>query len=139
MKLELTRRGDYAIRAMLALAAEHAGDGVTAPQIADQMRIPSSFLARVMADLTRSGLVEARIGRRGGYRLARPAADITLLEVIETIEGDARRITCVMRNGPCSVDGRCIAHAAFYSAQEAMRESLASTTLESMRVGAAGP
>jgi DNA-binding IscR family transcriptional regulator len=72
------------------------------------------------------------VGRIGGYRLGRPATEISLLEVIETIEGDSRRTTCVLRNGPCNVDGRCIAHGSFYAAQEALRASLGQSTLASI-------
>jgi Rrf2 family protein len=131
MKLELTRRGDYAMRAMLALAQARGG-ALTAPRIAELAKVPPSFLPQVMASLSRAGLVQPRIGRIGGYRLGRPAKEISLLEVIETIEGDSRRTTCVMRNGPCLAGARCIAHDAFYAAQEALRDYLRSATLESV-------
>lgn len=129
MKVELTKRGDYAVRAMLALAAADGEDLLTGRQLADRTGVPSSFLPQVMADLSRAGLVTGRIGRIGGYRLARPPGAISLLEIIETIEGDSRRTTCVLRNGPCGVDGRCAAHESFYAAQEALRASLAGATL----------
>ena len=86
MRLELTRRGDYAVRAMLSLA-EHNGDGwLSVARISAAMGIPERFLPRVMAELARSGLVEGHLGRTGGYRLARPATSITLLEVIQAVE-----------------------------------------------------
>ena len=131
MKIELTRRGDYAMRAMLALA-EAGGGALTAPRIAELTRVPPNFLPQVMATLSRANLVHPRIGRIGGYRLARPAEEISLLEVIETIEGDSRRTACVMRNGPCGAEDRCIAHDAFYAAQEALRDSLRTATLASV-------
>jgi Rrf2 family iron-sulfur cluster assembly transcriptional regulator len=137
LKLELTRRGDYAVRAMLALAEGGEQARLTAPQIAARMLIPATFLPQVMADLSRAGLVRRRLGRIGGYGLARPAEEISLLEVIETIEGDSRRRTCVLRNGPCSVDGRCIAHDTFSAAQEALRDSLGAASLASIVRGAA--
>lgn len=132
MKFELTRRADYAVRAMLALSASSDGAPLTARQLAERTNVPASFLPQVMADLSRAGLVSGRIGRIGGYRLARPAGSISLLEVIETIEGDTRRTTCVLRNGPCLVDGRCTAHDAFHAAQEALRTSLAAATLDTV-------
>ncbi len=132
MKIELTRRGDYAVRAMLSLAATTGETRLTGREIAERTAVPRSFLPQVMADLSRAGLVTRRVGRIGGYRLARPPSEITLLEVIETIEGDTRRTACVLRNGPCGVDGRCVAHASFYAAQEALRSSLAGSTLASV-------
>jgi Rrf2 family iron-sulfur cluster assembly transcriptional regulator len=129
MKVELTKRGDYAVRAMLALAGAAEEEPLTARQLAERTRVPASFLPQVMADLSRAGLVSGRIGRIGGYRLARPPGAISLLEIIETIEGDSRRTVCVLRNGPCGVDGRCAAHESFYAAQEALRATLAGATL----------
>jgi Rrf2 family protein len=128
VRLELTRRGDYAIRVMLALS--DAGPGwTTARSIAEAMAIPLRIVPHVMGDLARAELVEARIGRTGGYRLARPAARIPLLEIIESVEGDARRRSCVLRGVPCGVDGQCRVHAVFFEAQDALLERLANRTL----------
>ena len=130
MRLELTRRGDYAVRAMLALSA--AGPGappLSARRIAEQMAIPARFLPHVLADLVAAGLVTARTGRAGGYRLARPPAEISLLEVITAVEGDARRRACVLRGIPCGTDGFCAVHGVFMAAQDAMLDELARATL----------
>ena len=70
-------------------------------RIAADQDIPVRFLPRVMADLVAAGIVEGRPGRTGGYRLARPASGISMLEVIEAVEGDSRRRTCVLRGGAC--------------------------------------
>jgi Rrf2 family protein len=130
MRLELTKRGDYAVRAMLALARGGSTNGLlSARRIADAMVIPVRFLPQVLADLQRAGLVEAAPGRSGGYRLARAASAITLLEVIEAVEGDSRRRTCVLRGGPCGVDGSCDVHDVFLRGQEALLATLASETL----------
>jgi Rrf2 family protein len=121
MRLELTRRGDYAIRAMLALAqADPSAERLSVRHIAAQMSIPAAFLPQVMRALVAAGLVAATTGRSGGYRLARPASDISVLEIIESIEGDSRRTSCVLRGGPCGRDGHCDAHDVFFAAQDAM-------------------
>ena len=120
MRLELTRRGDYAVRAMLALAQREPGHVTSSLEIADEMAIPVAFLPRVMADLVFAGLVQSTTGRTGGYVLARPPVDITLLEVIEAVEGDSRRTSCVLRGGPCGRDGHCQVHDAFFAAQDAL-------------------
>ena len=129
MRLELTRRGDYAVRAMLALAGVEEGRRLSARAIATQMTIPVRFLPQVMADLVRADLVDAVIGRSGGYRLSRDPARISLLDVIEAVEGDSRRQTCVLRGGPCGRDGFCDVHAVFFEAQDALLRPLAATTL----------
>lgn len=128
MRLELTRRGDYAVRAMLALSAPDVDPWLSAARISGAMSIPERFLPRVLRELARSGLIEARTGRTGGYRLARPASTITLLDVIVAVEpeDDARR--CVLRGIPCGRDGRCAVHEPFDQARLALQGRLAATT-----------
>jgi Rrf2 family protein len=129
MRLQLTRRADYAIRAMLALG-HHDGEGpLPARSIADEMAIPVRFLPQVMVDLGRAGLVDATTGRSGGYRLGRPAGQITLLDVVTAIEGDSRTTECVLRGGPCGRDGHCDVHEVFAGAQQALLDRLQEATL----------
>lgn len=127
MRLELSKRGDYAVRAMLALADSRGL--LTGGRIAEQTGIPISFLPQVMGSLVHAGLVEGLQGRTGGYRLARGPGEISLLAVVEAVEGDSRRSTCILRGGPCGVDGICRVHGAFFSAQEALLAELAGATL----------
>ena len=129
MRLELTKRGDYAVRAMLALARDPGDRPVSARRIADAMDIPVRFLPQVLGDLQRAGLVEATAGRAGGYRLAAPSDGISLLAVIEAVEGDSRRRTCVLRGGPCGLDGYCDVHAVFFAGQEALLATLADASV----------
>jgi Rrf2 family transcriptional regulator, iron-sulfur cluster assembly transcription factor len=135
MRLELTKRGDYAVRAMLALARGSGNGLLSARRIADAMAIPVRFLPQVLADLQRAGLVEAAPGRAGGYRLSRDAEAISLLDVIEAVEGDSRRRSCVLRGGPCGIDGHCDVHEVFFQGQEALRSTFAASTLADL----AGP
>lgn len=129
MRLELTKRGDYAVRAMLALAQGSGNGLLSARRIAGAMSIPVRFLPQVLADLQRAGLVEAAPGRSGGYRLAKEAKAISLLDVIEATEGESRRKSCVLRGGPCGVDGSCDVHDVFFEAQEALLTTLSRATL----------
>ncbi len=132
MRLELTRRGDYAVRAMLALAARQTGGITSAREIAEEMAIPVAILPRVMADLVAAGLVQSTTGRAGGYVLARPPGDIALLDVIEAVEGDSRRTSCVLRGGPCGRDGHCQVHDVFFAAQDALLDQLRGVTLAAL-------
>jgi Rrf2 family iron-sulfur cluster assembly transcriptional regulator len=129
MRLELTRRGDYAIRAMVALGASGGTTRLSVRRIASSMAIPVSFLPQVMRDLVAAGLVEPTTGRTGGYRLSRSLEEITVLEIIESVEGDGRRISCVLRGSPCGRDGHCAAHEVFFAAQDAMIGRLRGSSL----------
>lgn len=138
MRLELTRRGDYAVRAMLALATTAQREPTSVPEIAKAMGIPVGFLPRIMGQLVRAGLVTSTAGRRGGYSLVRRAMRISLLEVIEAVEGDSRHQTCVLRGGPCRPDGRCQVHDALFGAQAAMLDRLRAVTLADLVEGCSG-
>jgi len=77
----------------------------------------------------RAGLVEGVPGRSGGYRLSHPAAAISLLTIVEAIEGDSRRTSCVLRGGPCRGESACAVHSTFIAAEEGMIAALAGMTL----------
>lgn len=137
MRVTLTLRGDYAVRAMLALAqhellarsAAGARTLLPAARIASQMKIPARFVAHVLADLVRAGLVVGATGRRGGYRLALPASEIDLLRIVDAAERNGDQPRCVLRGIPCDPAGRCAAHDAFNGATDALRAELARTSL----------
>jgi Rrf2 family protein len=129
MRLELTKRADYAIRAVLALSRAIDGERLSARRIAADERVPERFLPQVMGDLVRAGLVEGTVGRGGGYRLAKPSAEISLLDVVEAVEGDSRRRVCILRGGPCALAVACDVHAVFAAAQDDVLGRLGSTTV----------
>jgi Rrf2 family transcriptional regulator, iron-sulfur cluster assembly transcription factor len=129
VRVTLSRRGDYAVRTMVALGSEPRGNILSATRIAQRMDIPVRFLAHVLADLGRAGLVIGQEGRNGGYRLAEPAAGISLLQIVDAAEPE-RAPRCVLRGGPCDAAGRCAVHDAFSAATAALRAELAGSTLE---------
>ncbi len=135
MRLELTRQGDYGVRAMIALAGHSGTDWLSVPRISSEMNIPERILPKVMTELVRAGLVEGRIGRTGGYRLARPAGSITLLDVISALEPEPDARTCVLRGSPCGIDGRCAVHDAFADARESMLRRLDTVSLAEISTG----
>jgi len=128
MQLELTQRAAYAIRAVLYLARS---DGAIVPSthIAEAMAIPSRFLPQVMGDLVRAQIVEARVGRSGGYRLRRAPQTVSMLDVIDAVEADPRRTRCVLLGVACSRASTCDVHAVFAAAQEAMLAALSAASI----------
>lgn len=129
LQLGLTREGDYAVRAMLALAAHETSEPLSSRRIAEEWRIPARFLIQVLGRLSDRGLVTAALGRNGGYRLNRPAARITLLDVVTAIEEQPIERRCVLRGGPCLPDGSCLVHEAFTEARRRFLEELGNRSL----------
>jgi Rrf2 family protein len=85
--VRVSAKTDYAIRAALELAAAEDGKPVKGERIANAQSIPLRFLENILMQLRHAGLVESRRGADGGYRLAKPAADVTLADVIRAIDG----------------------------------------------------
>ena len=129
--MSLGRRADYAIRATLDLA-RHQGQRRKAREIQDWTGVPASFLAQILARLVRAGIVDSTAGRHGGYALARPAAAISMLDVIHAVDGDPTSGQCVLRGGTCRRDGVCAVHVPWSRAQQAMLLQLASTSFEAL-------
>ncbi len=140
MRITLSRRGDYAVRAMLALAAHEAlgsAGYLSARRVAERMRIPLAFSAHVLTDLVRAGLITAGAGRSGGYRLAAPAASISLLRVVDAAGGLDDPPRCVIRGSPCDAAGHCAVHETIDRTTTAARAELARTSLADL-IGAPG-
>jgi Rrf2 family transcriptional regulator, iron-sulfur cluster assembly transcription factor len=133
MRLELGRRADYAIRAAVDLA-RHAGDGERrkARSIAQEMAIPASYVPQILAELVRAGLVASTAGRDGGYVLALGPEEISLLDIVRSVEGEVVSTTCVLRGGPCRWDDMCAVHVPWSRAQGALLGSLDETTLKDL-------
>ena len=113
---------------MLVLARS-PGQTVSSGKIAERTHIPARFVTQVMGYLVRAELVGAVIGRTGGYRLSVTPDEISVLSIVEALEGDARRTHCVLRGGPCQRRTPCEIHHVFACAQEAFIAELANSSL----------
>ncbi len=85
--MRVSAKADYALRAAAELAAAEGGGPVKGEQLAKAQSIPPKFLENILLELRHAGLVQSQRGAEGGYWLARPAAEITLAEVIRAVEG----------------------------------------------------
>lgn len=85
--MQISARSDYALRALCVLACAEPGTTVKADEIAARQTIPRTFLDGILVDLRRAGIVESRRGPDGGHRLARPADDVTIAEVMRVLDG----------------------------------------------------
>ena len=146
MRLTLTKQAEYALRALVWLAQEEAADrgrGQSgrhkAATISTAVGIPPQFAARVLAQLQRRGLLFARAGQHGGYTLARPAEAVSILQVVEAVEGPLRSGTCVLREANCSSDGTCLLHGAWSAAQDSLRAILSRTSIAATTTAATTP
>lgn len=127
--LQLTMTGEYTVRAMLHLAAAPAGTIVQIYDIAQQGDIPENFLRKIVQLLTKSNLLRSHRGVGGGIELARPAEEITLLDVIEAAEGKLALNKCLIHEGFCPRDAWCAVHLVWGEVQESMQNILRSKSI----------
>ena len=127
MRLELSSEGRYAFRALIYLARADAR--VTADRISAEAIIPRRLLARIMARLSRAGLVESSQGRGGGSRLARSPREITIRDAVEAAEGPFDVTRCIMQNRNCGEAAPCAMHEAWIEGQQAILGYLQDQTL----------
>ncbi len=129
--MQITRQADYAVRAVLHLA--RTGEQRTATSaIAEEQHIPPSFLAKIISQLSIAGLLHTSRGARGGVTLAKEPKEITLLEVIEAIDGPIQLNECVGENGVCSFDDNCPLRPVWCDAQEELVGRLKGTNFADM-------
>lgn len=128
--LQISRKGDYAIRGMVYLATQPADKVSLLSDIAAEMEIPQMFLAKIFQQFNKSGLVKSYRGAGGGFQLGRPAENISLLEIVEAVEGPIVPNRCIMAKGMCSRDATCTVHPVWKEVQKSMRDILSKVTLK---------
>jgi Rrf2 family protein len=127
--MELTRRGEYAIRGVVWLAQRPAGELSLLGDIAAGTEVPAAFMAKILQDFVRLGIVRSARGANGGFALARPAGAITLREVVEAVEGPIMPNRCLLGKGVCDRDSVCRVHPVWRKVQSQVHAILESVTL----------
>ncbi len=121
--MRMSKRADYGLVALKALGQLAAEDSLSARELAIRHNLPADLTPKVLARLAQAGLVEATMGKAGGYRLAKVPADITVLEVMQILDGETHLIACNDGDDVCHRFGDC-----------AIRDPLAVLNKEVMRV-----
>lgn len=105
--MQITRQADYALRAVIYLSRLAPDERAATSQIAQEQRIPPSFLAKIVSQLSVAGLLQTSRGARGGVSLAKTPEEITVLEVVEAIDGPILLNECVACSANCTFGESC--------------------------------
>lgn len=127
--LQLTRDGEYAVRAVLHMSARPPEALSLISEIAEEQEVPRSYLSKIMQHLVRAGLVKSRRGAKGGFFLARAPEEITLRQAIEAVEGPIFLNVCLIKKGECHRDEFCPVHQVWQEAQRKLMEVLDGKTM----------
>lgn len=131
--MRLTAKSEYGLLALIDLACRADRGPISAREISDRQGIPAKYLEQLFVALRKAGLVGAVRGAHGGFSLERPAEDITVLDIVEALEGSLRPTVCNgERAAVCERGGACAAADVWERATAAVRQVLESTTLASL-------
>jgi Rrf2 family protein len=135
---------EWALHVCTVLALLPPDKALPATRLAEFHGVPGPYLAKQLQALAGAGVVESVAGRRGGYRLARPAGEVRLLDVVDAVDGGgpAFRCTEIRQRGPAALDPSCYPRAcgiarAMWAAEDAWRAALAERTVADLLVGLA--
>ena len=129
MRLEMTKKSDLALKSLRCIG-DSDGELVAGKWLADKLGITTHYLPQVISPLVKAGWIASTPGPRGGYRLLVDLDDISVLDVIETIEGRIEDQGCVQRGIPCPESDLCALHVPWQAARDAMLEQLSNASVE---------
>lgn len=130
--MQITRAGEYAVLAATHLARQGGDRPVMIEEICETESLPRSFLAKILQTLCRANLVRSQRGAHGGFRLARDPAEISVLDLIEAIEGPIAIQRCLDEPVQCERSDLCALCDVFGEAQNRMTEVFANTTVSDL-------
>ena len=131
----LSKTAEYALRAVLYIARTASGELVRASDLAKALQVPSNYLSKILHTLARSGILLSERGRHGGFRLAVPPSDLTLVAVIEPFDEMRERNGCLLGRPECSDGNPCMAHDRWKQLHEQVSRFFEETTVAELVEG----
>jgi Rrf2 family iron-sulfur cluster assembly transcriptional regulator len=136
--MRLSTKAQYAVRAMVSLTLVAEGSPVSIRDIAAREDISLPYLEQLFVKLRRSRIVNSVRGPGGGYVLARPAEEIRVDQIIDSVEETLVPVSCMEEDGSCRCTDQCITHTVWQGLGERIRQFLSSITLEELTREARG-
>lgn len=133
--MRISSRAHYGLRMMTELAKAHGGPPLSLSEISRREHMPLAYLEQLVGPLRRAGLVEGTRGLHGGYRLRRPPEQVTVLEIVELMEGPVAPVECLAEgyeSGSCTREPECLSRPLWGRLQQAVKQVLGGTTLRDL-------
>ncbi len=135
--MKLSTKSTYGLRAMVNIAANGSRAATSIADISKEDGISVAYLEQLMNKLRRKGLIESIRGPKGGYVLARPAGEITVGDIVKTLEGDIYPVSCITNKkdlvSSCKSSKNCVSKIVWHKLAGAISDCLESVTLEDLR------
>ena len=131
--MKISTKGKYGLRAMIDLAQYSGQEAVSISSIAQRQKISESYLEQLMAKLKKSGLVISTRGAAGGYRLERPASEISVGDVLRALEGDVRAVICTAQTEEgCEGEELCVTKYVWQRINESIEKTVDEMMLDQL-------
>jgi Rrf2 family iron-sulfur cluster assembly transcriptional regulator len=130
--MQITRAGEYGVLGMMSLARRAPGQMAMIEEVSRTEKIPKSFLAKIFQNLVKAGLVRSIRGAGGGFSMVKSSSEITVLEIVEAIEGKIIFQRCMQDKPDCEHVGGCALCGLFEQAQDGVKDVLMRTTLSDL-------
>ena len=130
--MQLTTTSKYAIRIMSFMANNSNLELFNAKKISQELNIPYKFMSKIMSDLAKANLIISIRGRDGGYKLAKEASQIKIIEILNVFDGFAHREECILGIGKCDGINKCSLHDQWYKPKQLIIDMFENTTLENL-------
>ncbi len=127
-----SRQCQYALQAVLYLALKREGEWTSIKELTRKLGIPYYFVAKILQDLTRKGMLKSRKGPTGGFALGMEAKDITLLSIVEATDGLRFQTNCVLGFPDCGGEHPCSVHEKWGALRDQITSMLTSRNIASM-------
>lgn len=125
----ISTKGRYALRVMLDLAQQPAGEYISLKSISQRQAVSMKYMEAIVATLNKAGMVESLRGKKGGYRLTRSADKYTIGEILKLTEGSLAPVTCLECENPCQRAESCITRPMWLELNKLIDDYLESKTL----------
>ncbi len=130
--MKMSTKGRYGLRIMLELALNYGRKTVIADAIAQNQQISANYIHLLVKTLRDAGLITAARGPNGGYLLARPPAEINVLQIIDALEGKIRVVDCAAGGESCARTLECVAREVWEKLNRAVEDTLKEITLDQL-------
>jgi Rrf2 family protein len=132
VRMKLTMKGDYGLRAMLDLAVYYGQGPIESADIARRQYIPEQYLDQILMALRKEGLVKSVRGPKGGHMLARPPVQITMAQVMQALEGYVPPMECLPHPDFCKLSPGCALREVWQKIDDMTQQLLTSTTIDDL-------
>lgn len=132
MSILFSRQCEYALQAVMYMALKGEDRTITIKELTEQLDIPFHFLAKILQDLGRKGLLKSRKGPSGGFSLGVSAEELTLLDVVEAIDGTGFQLSCALGFAECSKTDPCALHDQWSYSRDSIVAMLKSNSIAQM-------